>query len=340
MKRLNMSHEGGRERVRDSTRTGAGYLASFGRRDRTALDEFYASDAVLYTPLTGPLRGRDAIWDYFSELHVAFPGLRVTSHDEFGSAAGDRSCLRVHLAWQSSGSFRGHAATGRSGDMPETHSFMFRDGQVTEQISGVSGFAIPRLFLAEWRMNFPREVRDPAREIASAAPGDPPGAGPDASFAQRFTDAFGRRDTGALSDMYAEDVALYTPLAWPASGRQAVTAFAMEFHDANPGLRVVLHDEFYSADGTRACWRVRLHYHNTMPFYGFAPTGETGVMVETHVVRIADGRITEHVVGDNSFHMPHQELVTWRMPYAEATPDPAPAIVSVNAPRQAKEESR
>jgi hypothetical protein len=30
--------------------------------------------------------------------------------------------------------------------------------------------------------------------------------------------------------------------------------------------------------------------------------------------------------------MPHQELMVWRMPYAESTPDPAEAIASVEAP--------
>lgn len=311
---------------------GEGFLTSFGQRDRTRFDEFYSAGATLYTPLTGPVRGRDAIWEYFSELHRAFPALRVTLHDEFGSADGGRSCIRVHLGWQNSGPFRGHAPTGRSGDMPETHSFLFTGGQVAEQVSGVSGFQIPGLFLADWRMTFPREADDPAREICSAAPGDTPPADPAASPARRFTDAFGRRDIGALNEIYADDVALYTPLAWPARGRAAVTAFAMEFHTANPGLQVALHDEFYSADGTRACWRVRLHYHNTAPFYGNPPTGETGVMTETHVVRLAGGQITEHVVGDNTFHMPHQELVVWRMPYAESTPDPAEAIASVEAP--------
>ena len=136
----------------------------------------------------------------------------------------------------------------------------------------------------------------------------------------------------SLDEIYADDVALYTPLAWPARGREAVTAFALEFHAANPGLRIALHDEFYSADGSRACWRILLHYHNTAPFYGNPPTGEAGIMTETHVVRVARGRIIEHIVGDNSFHMPHQELVTWRMPFAEDTPDPAPAITSVVAP--------
>ncbi len=313
---------------------GEGFLAAFGARDQMRLAEFYSDRTVLYTPLTGPLRGRPAIEAYFDELHRAFPGLRVTLHDEFGSPDGDRACIRVHMNWRNSGPFRGHAATGRSGEMAETHTFRFEGGQVAEQITGISSFALPGLFLADWQLDFPREAGDPSPEICSAAPGDIPAAAPEASPARRLVDAFGRRDLGALAGLYDEGAVLYTPLAWPLRGREALTAFVMEFHAANPGLRVALHDEFYSADGTRACWRIRLHYHNTGPFYGNPPTGETGVMTETHVVRLDGGRIVEQVVGDNSFHMPHQELVTWQMPYAQAIADPAPAIASVTAPAQ------
>jgi ketosteroid isomerase-like protein len=149
-----------------------------------------------------------------------------------------------------------------------------------------------------------------------------------------FLASFGKRDRTRLDEFYSADAVLCTPLTGPLRGRDAIWDYFSELHRAFPGLRVTLHDEFYSADGTRACWRIRLHCHNTASFYGNPPTGETGVMTETHVVRLAGGRITEHVIGDNSFHMPHQELVAWRMPYAEATPDPAPAIASVAAPVQ------
>jgi ketosteroid isomerase-like protein len=314
---------------------GEGFLAAFRSDDKERLEEFYSEHAVLYTPLTGRLRGRDAIAGHFGELHSAFPGMRITLHDEFGSPADGRACIRLHLDWHNQGPFRGHPPTGRSGEMAELHSFRLNGGRVAEQVAGISGFQLPRLFLADWRLGFPREADDPAPTICSAAPGDPPSTGAGASLARRFTDAFGRRDTTALNDLYADDVALYTPLAWPVRGRDALTAFAQEFHTANPGLRIALHDEFYSADGTRACWRIRLHYHNIGPFYGNSPTGEAGVMTETHAVRIADGQITEQVVGDNSFHMPHQELVAWQMPFPEHTPDPAPPITSVTAPGEA-----
>jgi hypothetical protein len=151
------------------------------------------------------------------------------------------------------------------------------------------------------------------------------------TLARRFVDAFGRRDTDTLAELYAEDVNLYTPLGWPMVGRYELLKFVMEFHTANPGLRVALYDEFYPADGTRACWRIGLHYHNTGSFYGQPPTDDAGVMYETHVLRIVGGRIAEHVVGDNTLHMPHQELVVWRMPFAEITPDPAPLIATATA---------
>jgi quinol monooxygenase YgiN/ketosteroid isomerase-like protein len=147
------------------------------------------------------------------------------------------------------------------------------------------------------------------------------------SLARRFVRALGGRDAALLDAIYDPDVTLYTPLAWPIRGRDALKDFVEQFHVANPGLRVTLHDEFYSADGTRGCWRFVIHFHNTGPFYGNAPTGERGTMSETHAVRIRDGRIVEQFVGDNNFSMPHQELVSWKMDFPRETPDPlAPAI--------------
>jgi hypothetical protein len=93
---------------------------------------------------------------------------------------------------------------------------------------------------------------------------------------------------------------------------------------------VTLHDEFASADGERACFRFVIHFHNTGPFYGNPPTGETGTMSETHAVRLKDGRIVEQFVGDNNFSMPHQELVSWGMDFPRETPDPNPVIVEAS----------
>lgn len=143
---------------------------------------------------------------------------------------------------------------------------------------------------------------------------------------ERFTHALGTGDHALLEEIYDPDVLLYTPLGWPIQGLDAVKEFVGQFHAAYPGLRVTLHDQFFSPDGTRACFRFVIHYRNTGPFYGQPPTGEEGTMSETHAVRLRDGKIVEQFVGDNNFSMPYQELVTWGMTFPRDTPDPHPAI--------------
>ena len=149
------------------------------------------------------------------------------------------------------------------------------------------------------------------------------------SLARRFVEALGTNDEALLDALYDPEVVLYTPLAWPVRGREAVKAFVAQFHAANPGLRVTLHDEFATAD--RACFRFVIHFHNTGAFYGNPPTGERGTMSETHAVRLREGRIVEQFVGDNTFSMPHQELVTWGMDFPRDTPDPAPVLSEAGA---------
>jgi uncharacterized protein YciI len=152
------------------------------------------------------------------------------------------------------------------------------------------------------------------------------------TLAARFVRALGENDDALLDEIYDPEVALYTPLGWPIRGREALKEFVGQFHAANPGLRVTLHDEFSSADGTRVCFRFIIHFHNTGPFYGNPPTGEKGTMSETHAVRLRDGRIVEQFVGDNNFSMPHQELVTWGMDFPRDTPDPNPVIAEAGGP--------
>jgi hypothetical protein len=146
------------------------------------------------------------------------------------------------------------------------------------------------------------------------------------SLGRRFIQALGDNDAALLDEIYDPDVLLYTPLVWPIEGREALKEFVGQFHAANPGLRVTLHDEFASADGSRVCFRFVIHFHNTGSFYGNPPTGERGTMSETHAVRLRDGRIVEQFVGDNNFSMPHQELVSWDMDFPRETPDPNPVI--------------
>jgi len=262
----------------------------------------YADDAVLHTPL-GRFEGRAAIEAHLAEQRARFPGLRAAAHDHFTSADGSRACFRYRLTWD-------------AGTSAETHSVRLDDGHVTEQITGVTTFDMAKVLLVDLGLDFPRDLPDPAPEIP--ADGTTP--------ARRFVRAFDARDLDAFDELFTQDTEVYTPLGWPVAGRDAVKAFVDEFHASNPGLHVTLHDEFASRDGARVCWRIRLHFHNTAPFFGNPPTGDRGVMTETHAITLRDGRIARLVVGDNSFAMPHQELVSWRMDFPTPTTDPDPEI--------------
>jgi hypothetical protein len=153
----------------------------------------------------------------------------------------------------------------------------------------------------------------------------------DETLPERFVRALGTGDEALLDAIYDPGAMLYTPLGWPISGRAALKEFVAQFHAAYPGLRVTLHDQFFSADGTRACFRFVIHFENSGPFYGNPPTGQRGTMSETHAVRIRDGKIVEEFVGDNNFSMPYQELVSWGMDFPRDTPDPNPVIMEASA---------
>jgi ketosteroid isomerase-like protein len=154
----------------------------------------------------------------------------------------------------------------------------------------------------------------------------------DESIARRFVRAFGAHDQALMDELFAEDVVLYSPLAWPVRGRSALKEYVDEFDRGYPGLRVVLHDEFYSAEGARGCFRFVTHWRNTGTFFGHSPTRQEGTQTETHSVRIREGRIVEQWVGDNSFQMPYMDLVSWGMDFPRNTPDPDPEIVSASEP--------
>ncbi|MDQ3865646.1 MAG: nuclear transport factor 2 family protein [Actinomycetota bacterium] len=156
---------------------------------------------------------------------------------------------------------------------------------------------------------------------------------PDAgeTLPERFVRALATGDEALLDEVYDPEVVLYTPLGWPIRGREALKEFVGQFHAAYPGLRVTLHDQFFSPDGTRACFRFVIHYRNLGPFYGNPPTEEQGTMSETHAVRLREGKIIEQFVGDNNFSMPYQELVAWGMEFPRDTPDPNPVIVEASA---------
>ncbi|WNV89000.1 nuclear transport factor 2 family protein [Umezawaea sp. Da 62-37] len=147
------------------------------------------------------------------------------------------------------------------------------------------------------------------------------------SLGEKFVVAWATQDWDALAELYDEDVILYAPFAWKVAGRATILKVAVQFHLTYPGLRAALHDEFHNADNTRAVFRYSWDWHNTGPFYGQPATDERGTTIETHTVRLRDGRITEQIVSTNNLALISLQLGRG-VEFPLVTPDPALAIVS------------
>jgi predicted ester cyclase len=154
------------------------------------------------------------------------------------------------------------------------------------------------------------------------------------SIGERYIRAFAAPDLGEVDELFADDVVFHTPFARGARGREFIRAFIGGFHQAMPGLRASLHDEFASADGTRVAVRLSIHWHNTGPFMGNPATGTSGVQSEIHTLRLDGGRIVECWAGHNTLDLTYHQLVTWGMKLPEDSVDPAPELISVSATAQ------
>lgn len=292
--------------------------------DQQALASVY-DEAVQVHGILGHMQGRDHLAQFLQECLRTFPDPQISLHEAFADATGRRLALRHHIVWHHLGAGFGQAPTGQSGILSLTSMLRVQDNKVTEQVLGFSTFDLPHLLLVDWGLAVP-EVRDPAPELMGAVPGDASVNPADRTLAERFVRAFGARDLTVLETLYDPDVELYTPLGWPLRGWNTVRTFVEQFHTANPGMRVGLHDSFASADGQKLSWRIRLHFHNTGTFYGNPPTGDQGEMMEGHFITLKDGKIRRQIVGDGGLQLPKGELVDWKMAFPRQVTDPDPAI--------------
>lgn len=294
------------------------------RGDQQALAEVYA-ESVQVCGILGQIQGRAHLAQFLQESLKAFPDPQISLHEVFADASGSRVALRHHIVWQNLSAGFGQAPTGQRGVLSLTSMLRVQDSKITEQVLGFSTFDLPHLLLVDWGLPVP-EVKDPAREIMGAVPGDPAVNPADRMLAERFVRAFGAKDLAILETLYDPDVELYTPLGWPLRGWETVKTFVEQFHTANPGMRVGLHDAFASSDGQKLCWRIRLHFHNTGTFYGNPPTGDRGEMMESHFITLKNGKIRRQIVGDGGLQLPKGELVDWKMAFPRQVTDPDPAI--------------
>jgi len=94
------------------------------------VDELLAEDFVDHTPLPGVPPTRDGVRALFAGLHVAFPDLRVTIHEQI--AEGNQVVTRKTFEGTHGGPFMGIPATGNRIAFPVIDILTLRDGKIRE----------------------------------------------------------------------------------------------------------------------------------------------------------------------------------------------------------------
>jgi steroid delta-isomerase-like uncharacterized protein len=101
------------------------------KRNVPAVTELFAASAVFHYPLIPePLRGTEALTQFFSGVHRAFPDIHFVVNDVF--AEGDKVAVRWTVRGTFKGEYAGIAPTGKQGTVSGVDLFALVDGKVTE----------------------------------------------------------------------------------------------------------------------------------------------------------------------------------------------------------------
>lgn len=120
------------------------------------------------------------------------------------------------------------------------------------------------------------------------------------AIARIFVEQFlGNGDMTVAADVLDENVQAMTGLKpdGPIDGREAYKQVFSAFFDAFPpipGSEMMIEDMF--AAGDRVVVRFRSVQKHTKEFFGVAPTNRDITFIETHVMRLREGKIVENVV--------------------------------------------
>ena len=201
------------------------YVRTLATGDVEQIARWYHPDARSYGPLTWPEAGAEAIAASLARSAARLDGLTVELHDVFANAAGDRAALRLVRRW-SQGTNRRSAI--------ETRYLRLADGLIVEEFVGPNTFQLADLELNDWGLAPADTSIDPNPEILAASPTEVSGKRPE-SIPERFVNAFGRNDPGALLALYDQRFTLYSPTAWGLPGRDPLRPFVEQFHQGFPG---------------------------------------------------------------------------------------------------------
>lgn len=114
------------------------------------------------------------------------------------------------------------------------------------------------------------------------------------TFIERF---LGKGDISVAEEVLDKEVQAITGLkpAGPINGRDEYKQILDSFFDAFPPVSDLVIEDMFAAND-RVVVRFRSKQKHAKDFYGVAATNRVITLIETHVMRLRDGKIVENVV--------------------------------------------
>jgi steroid delta-isomerase-like uncharacterized protein len=120
-----------------------------------------------------------------------------------------------------------------------------------------------------------------------------------------FEELLGQGKWDAAVETLSGDVVMHHPSSPEAiSGREAVKQFLGGFRAGFPDLQMTVEDAFTSGDKVAIRWRARGRH--TGELFGVSPTGKQMNVAGISILRIADGKIVEDWVAEDTLGMLRQ----------------------------------
>lgn len=120
-----------------------------------------------------------------------------------------------------------------------------------------------------------------------------------------FEVALGQGNWAAADELLAPDVVMHHPSSpEPVRGSEAVKGFLGAFRAGFPDLNMTVEDVFAEDNNVAVRWRVRGTH--TADLFGIEPTGKQMNVAGISIFRIANGKIAEDRVSEDSLGLMQQ----------------------------------
>lgn len=267
-----------------------------------AVDEFFTPDFQFHiTTIPVPVRGRDGEKEFVTTLRTAFPDLRFQVDHLI--VEGDKILARWSLSGTHRGPFLGIPPSNNPVVDEGIDIFHCKDGQIREIWVNEDSLGLMRQLGGLPPAEVPANGASPAPAArASAANGARGSAARNKAVVRRYFDEImNQASPSAIEELISPDFLFTIPTHGPARGPAGEQQEVEMLHTAFPDVHFTIEDEF--ADDERVAVRWVARGTHLGPFLGIPASGRRFWIDGIGSYRVADGKLVENVVNEDSLNL-------------------------------------